>query len=58
MVNLVKNVIKRDGRVVPFDKEKIIRAIEKAMNSPSGMFEPGIALEIATEIEDNPIRDK
>ncbi len=52
MVNLVKNVIKRDGRVVPFDKEKIIRAIEKAMNSPSGMFEPGIALEIATEIEE------
>ncbi len=52
MVNLIKNVIKRDGRVVPFDKEKIIRAIEKAMNSPSGMFEPGIALDIATEIEE------
>ncbi len=26
----MKNVIKRDGRIVPFDEKKIINAIEKA----------------------------
>ncbi len=26
-----KNVIKRDGRVVPFDKERIVKAVQKAM---------------------------
>lgn len=44
-------VIKRDGQAVPFDKEKIIIAIEKAMNSSTGIFEQGLALRIANEIE-------
>lgn len=26
-----KNVIKRDGRIVPFDKDRIVRAVQKAM---------------------------
>ena len=29
---MVKNVIKRDGRIVLFDKRKIVDAILKAMN--------------------------
>lgn len=45
-------VIKRDGQVVPFDKEKIVIAIEKAMNSSTGIFEPGLALKISNEIEE------
>lgn len=45
-------VIKRDGTKVPFDKEKIVVAIEKAMNSSSGLYEAGLALQIANEIED------
>ncbi|MFM1539382.1 anaerobic ribonucleoside-triphosphate reductase [Helcococcus bovis] len=35
-----------------FDKEKIIIAIEKAMNSFTGIFEEGLALKIANEIEE------
>ncbi|EFK39318.1 anaerobic ribonucleoside-triphosphate reductase [Peptoniphilus sp. oral taxon 836 str. F0141] len=31
-------VIKRNGTEVPFDKEKITIAIEKAMNSTTGVF--------------------
>src|SRR5574344_225162 len=45
-------VIKRDGRKLPFDKEKIIIAIEKAMNSYTGIYEEGQALRIANKIED------
>ncbi len=43
-------VIKRDGSEHPFDKEKIAIAIEKAMNSPTGMYEEGLAKEVANEI--------
>ncbi len=46
-------VRKRDGRVVGYEKEKIIIAIEKAMNSPQGKFVSGQALEIANEITDS-----
>lgn len=46
-------VRKRDGRVVDFEKEKIIVAIEKAMNSPQGKFVPKQALEIANKIAQN-----
>ena len=46
------NVIKRNGSVVKFDKEKIIIAIEKAMNSFTGIYEEGLALKIANEIEE------
>lgn len=45
-------VIKRDGRKVEFDEEKITIAIEKAMNSPTGVFEEGLAEKIALEIKD------
>lgn len=45
-------VIKRNGKKVAFDKEKIIIAIEKAMNSSTGIFEAGLALQIANEIEE------
>lgn len=45
-------VIKRDGTKVPFDKEKIAIAIEKAENSSTGVFEEGLAQRIAGEIEE------
>ncbi len=44
-------VIKRDGHKVPFDKSKIVVAIEKAMNSSTGLYEAGLADRIADEIE-------
>lgn len=44
-------VIKRDGHKVPFDKTKIAVAIEKAMNSSTGLYEAGLADRIADEIE-------
>ena len=43
-------VIKRDGTKVPFDRKKIAVAIEKAMNSSSGIYEDGQADRIAKEI--------
>ena len=46
------NVIKRDGKTVLFDEFKIINAIEKAMNSSTGVFESGLAKEIAHEIRE------
>lgn len=45
-------VIKRTGEKVKFDKKKIVIAIEKAMNSYSGVYEPGQAQMIADEIEE------
>ncbi|KAF1682906.1 MULTISPECIES: anaerobic ribonucleoside-triphosphate reductase [unclassified Veillonella] len=45
-------VIKRDGQKVPFDKSKIVIAIEKAMNSSTGLYEAGLADRIANEIEE------
>lgn len=45
-------VIKRNGNIVDFDKEKIIIAIEKAMNSYTGIYEDGLAFKIANEIEE------
>ena len=44
-------VIKRDGKEAAFDKEKIIVAIEKAMHSSTGVYTPGLALQISNEIE-------
>ena len=43
-------VIKRDGRQVEFDKDKIISAISKAMKNGSGIYKPQIAQSIADEI--------
>ena len=45
-------VVKRNGIKDNFDKDKIIIAIKKAMNSPSGVFVEGQAEEIAREIEE------
>lgn len=45
------NIIKRDGKVVKFDKDKIENAILKAMKYGSGVYIPEIAKEIAEEIE-------
>ena len=45
-------VIKRNGTEVPFDKEKITIAIEKAMNSTTGVFVEDQAEKIAREIEE------
>lgn len=44
-------IIKRDGSIAPFDKNKIIIAIKKAMNSSSGVYEEGQAEKIADIIE-------
>ena len=43
-------VIKRNGKIVDFDSNKIVVAIKKAMNSSQGMFVDGEAEEIAEEI--------
>ncbi len=45
-------VIKRTGEKVPFDKHKIVVAIEKAMHSSAGVYEEGQADRIANEIEE------
>lgn len=45
-------VIKRDGRKVPFHNEKIEVAIEKAMQSPQGKWIAGQEKEIAEALED------
>lgn len=50
MIKLV--VIKRDGRKVPFDKNKIETAILKAMSQGSGVIKEKIANDIANEIEE------
>ena len=45
------NIIKRDGTVAKFDKNKIENAILKAMKYGSGVYIPEIANEIAKDIE-------
>lgn len=45
-------VIKRDGRSVDFDRDKIFNAILKAMKNGSGIVKPKIAEDIANEIEE------
>ena len=51
------NIIKRDGNIVEFNKEKIENAILKAMKYGSGVYIPEIAKDIATEIEDTYINN-
>lgn len=48
---MADTVVKRDGRVVPFDKEKIIAAILKAMEYGNGIKKEKVANDIADEIE-------
>ena len=47
---MVKNVIKRDGRIVLFDKRKIVDAILKAMNVTEDGEDIVLAAEIASAI--------
>ncbi len=47
--NYIKEIVKRDGSRVPFDKQKIVMAIEKAMQA-SSEWKIGIAEEIADSI--------
>lgn len=51
-VDLMVQVIKRNGDKVLFDGSKIVSAIERAMHSSSGIYQPGVAEKIAAEIED------
>ena len=46
----MEHVYKRDGRVVPFDRKKIIRAIESAMTRTDSMDE-SLATFVADRIE-------
>lgn len=48
----MKNVTKRDGSVVAFDRQKIVTAIEKAMNDTSAGVDEELAERIATVIQD------
>lgn len=48
---MANTVVKRDGHIVPFDKEKISTAILKAMKYGSGVEKEKIANDIANEIE-------
>ncbi len=45
------NIIKRDGNLAKFDKQKIEHAILKAMKYGSGVYVPEIAKEISEDIE-------
>ena len=47
----MKNIIKRDGTIVPFNKDKIINAINKAFIEVDGqLYEDDTARDIADEI--------
>ncbi|WP_227831874.1 MULTISPECIES: anaerobic ribonucleoside-triphosphate reductase [unclassified Clostridioides] len=53
------SVIKRDGRIVPFEEEKIINAIEKSFISLKNkgrniVFDKELAIEIANKIKNKP----
>ncbi len=48
---MANTVVKRDGHIVPFNKEKIKTAILKAMKYGSGIEKEKIAIDIADEIE-------
>lgn len=50
---MVENVIKRDGRIVEFDKRKIIDAVLKAMNVTQEGEDYVLAAEIAVRISKN-----
>ena len=54
--NLLVNVIKRDATLEPFDKSKIIKAIESAMSEGNGL-NGKIANKIADELEEKYIKN-
>lgn len=47
----MSRIIKRNGEIVPFQREKIENAILKAMKYGSGIYKPDIASLIAKEVE-------
>ena len=47
----MSHIIKRNGEIVPFQREKIENAILKAMKYGSGIYKPDIASLIAKEVE-------
>lgn len=49
-MNKIQNIEKRDGTLAPYDEEKIVVAIEKAMKYGSGIYKLDIAKEVAKEI--------
>ena len=53
---MANTVVKRDGHIVTFNKEKISTAILKAMKYGSGIEKEKIASDIANEIE-NELQD-
>ncbi|MBO5969832.1 MAG: anaerobic ribonucleoside-triphosphate reductase [Clostridia bacterium] len=54
---MTRTIVKRDGREVPFQKEKIQNAILKAMIHGSGVVKDKIASDIANEIDEE-LREK
>ena len=44
---MIKNIVKRDGRVVSYDDGKIVRAIQKAMDAAGHTAKAGEAAIIA-----------
>jgi len=50
---MVKNVVKRDGRLVEFDKRKIVDAVLKAMAVTEGGEDIVLAAEIAAKVAKN-----
>ena len=58
MITMKLNVIKRDGSIVAFDKNKIVEAVNKAFTEVDGqLYETDTAQEIADEIEDTAIEN-
>ena len=49
----MKSVIKRNGEVTPFEENKIVIAIEKAMKYGTGIYLPKIASIIANDSEEH-----
>lgn len=47
---MAETIIKRDGRTVPFEKEKIYTAIMMAMKFGSGLIKEQVAIDIAEEL--------
>ncbi|MFV0394522.1 MAG: anaerobic ribonucleoside triphosphate reductase [Coprobacillaceae bacterium] len=48
---MIQNIRKRDGRLVPFEADKIAGAIYKAFEASGGKYELKMALKIAQDVE-------
>ncbi|MBR2265657.1 MAG: hypothetical protein IJ882_03135, partial [Paludibacteraceae bacterium] len=51
---MIEEIKKRDGRTEPFDPDKIVRAITKAMRQ-TGEIEEDVATRIANKIASSPV---